>query len=129
MEYSGILKTCGLVIIALVALTVMKQLRSDFVLPTRAVVYVVFASIIVASAVPVINYISKLSELYGVTKYYEILLKALSVTLTLKLTSDICTELGEPSIAAAVETICKLQLIIIAIPMIDSIVDKIIELL
>lgn len=129
MEYSTVLKTCGIAILAVTAITVIKQLRADFVPPVRVIVFLVFTSVIIALVVPVIDYITKLSASYGVAKYGDILIKVLSLTMILKLTSDVCNELGESMVANAVETICRLQLIIISIPIIDSIIDTVVGLL
>ena len=56
-----------------------------------------------------------------ISKYFPVLTKALGVALMVQITSDICKDSGEGSIAQRVETVGKAEIIILCIPLIKDI--------
>ena len=82
----------------------------------------------------VVIYIGKmlsfLPNLSDDTKEYAVaMLKILGVGYAFGICSDICTELGEPSLASAVCLFGRIEIVMLSIPFIKTIVEKGIELI
>ena len=60
------------------------------------------------------------STSYG--EYMPILLKALGIGLTAQTVADICRDSGETAIASKVELVGKLEILLISLPLIESII-------
>ena len=124
-----ILKICGLAIISIIVLTVVKQLKNEFVLATRLAVTAVFITIIITLCIPIYNYIAKLTESIAISQYVTLILKGTGIAIIVKVCSEICHDMGEDSVASYVESIGKLILLIMSIPLIEEILSVIKELI
>ena len=62
-------------------------------------------------------------------EYLEIILKALAIAYVTQISSEICRESGENSIAFGIETVGKIEIVILSIPLINNIISMSRELL
>ena len=60
---------------------------------------------------------------------FNVMLKATGVAFAGCVSSSICRDAGESGIASTLETVCKLEIIILCIPVIDMIIDRIQEVI
>ena len=59
-----------------------------------------------------------MSESAGTSKYIETILKGLGIVILTQISADICRDSGECTLAGHVETVGKLELLLLCIPLI-----------
>lgn len=83
----------------------------------------------VAALAPIITYISHIFDKSGIGKYGEILIKALCISLVSGVCAAVCRDAGEEGIAGFSLMFGRIQIIILALPLIEEILDGAIKLL
>lgn len=116
-----ILKLCMVALLILASSTVIKQWKSDFVPLVRIGAVVLFGTLLIASARPLLSLINTLGNDAGVSQYVEIILKGLGIVILTQICSDICRDSGEGTLAGHIETVGKLELLLLCIPLIEEI--------
>lgn len=123
---AGIVSVCGLCICAsLICKITEKYSKEQSVLLVLGVCIFIFLMLL-ADIPDVFSKIDELvnrSELNG--KYIKILFKALGICYLTQFSADICRDCNENAIASAVETAGKIQLIILALPLFDVLIDTV----
>lgn len=116
-----VLKLCMVALLLLSSLVVIKQWKADFVPLVRIGSIVLFGSLFIASAKPVLSLINVLGNGAGASEYTEAILKGLGIVILTQICSDICRDSGEGTLAGHVETVGKLELLLLCIPFIQEI--------
>ena len=55
-------------------------------------------------------------------EYLEIIIKALAIAYVTQISSELCRDCGEVGIATGIETVGKIEIIILSLPLINNIV-------
>ena len=122
-------KLCGAALICAVAALLLRYLKKEFELPLTLAGSVLLLVSACAMARPIAEYLTGLigaSHLVGDAA--NTLLRALAIAMMTKLASNLCRELGTPSVATSLETAAKLEIIILTLPLISSVIDGVKEL-
>ena len=106
----------------------LRQWRGEFVPLLRLALAAVFAGAIIAMSAPLVSYIRTLTEAAGVPGYAEFLLKALGIAVT-QCCAELCRESGESGVANGVELAGKVEILLLALPLIAEILSTARELL
>ena len=116
----GTLKLCMLAVSGLFSILVIKQWKSDFHPLLRVALAVLFGTLAIGSLFPVIGY---LSGLLGEerSRYATILLKALGIAFLTHYTAELCRECGEGGLAGGVETVGRIEILLLCIPLMEEI--------
>jgi stage III sporulation protein AD len=121
----------GLALVGLVALLVLRQYKPEWAVFIRMAVTVVSMGIILSMAGTVITYVTDLTEgtgaLDGAT--WSLLLKALGIAFLTETAASICRDSGEASLAGWVEMAGKLEILLLAFPLIRTVLDTVAALL
>ena len=115
------LKLCMVALLILVSATVIRQWKSDFLPLIRIGSIVLFGSLLMASAEPLFSLITTLGNQANTSHYIEIILKGLGIAILTQICSDICRDSGESTLAGHIETVGKLELLLLCIPLIQEI--------
>ncbi len=115
------IKLCMIAVMGVVIAMIVKQWKADWLPLIRMGLALLFATVILGAATPLIEYIHTLTETVGAQKYTDPLLKALGVAVLTQCCGEICRESGESSIATGVETAGKVEILLISLPLIDEI--------
>ena len=124
-----ILKVCGIAMLCLAAIWVLKQYKAEMVLPVRAAGTVLIFFMVLNAALPIVDMIGNLSEQSLPQGYGEILLSGLGITLLSALGAGICRDFGEAGLATALESAGKIAVVLEALPLIGEILGMTKELL
>ncbi len=108
-------------ILAVMLLLILKQLKSPLALPASIVFSVIVASFAFSRFSDEFLNINSILKNSYVSEYSKTLLKVFGVSFIAEVTSDICKDAGENSIASKVDFLGKVELIIISIPLIEEI--------
>ena len=109
----------GLLILASSA--VIKQWKADFLPLVRIGAVVLFGTLLIASAKPLLSLVTALGNNAGSSPYIETILKGLGIVILTQISSDICRDSGEGTLAGHIETVGKLELLLLCIPLIEEI--------
>ena len=115
------LKLCMVALLILTSSTVIRGWKSDFLPLIRMGAVVLFGAFLIASAKPLLALIRTLGNGAGASKHIETILKGLGIVLLTQICSDICRDSGETTLAGHVETVGKLELLLLCIPLIEEI--------
>ena len=90
-----------------------------------------FGTLLIASAQPLFSLVNTLGERAGTSGYVETILKGLGIVILTQISSDICRDSGESTLAGHIETVGKLELLLLCIPLIGEILataEKLLEM-
>ena len=125
MEIFGIV---GIAVLTLVLSFIFKELKQEY-----AVFIMIIGGIIItiwglARLYPVINYIRELTNIGDLSEYFTVILKALGISFIVQIAADICRDFGESSLAGKVEFAGKAAILIIVLPILQSVINMGIDL-
>ncbi len=126
-----ILKLCMVALLVLTSSTVIKQWKADFLPLVRIGAVVLFGSLLIASSKPLLSLVERLGNGSGTSEYVETILKGLGIVILTQISSDICRDSGEATLAGHIETVGKLELLLLSIPLIEKILataEKLLEM-
>ncbi|MBQ7290470.1 MAG: stage III sporulation protein AD [Clostridia bacterium] len=115
-----IIKICGVALVGLVAVSVMRGLKNDFSAFVGIATGLVLLGFAVGALYPLIEYVQKITEGSGFSLYIETILKALGIAVVAESAADICRDFGESAIAARVEFAAKSLIMLLALPVVES---------
>ena len=127
-----ILKLCMVGLLILASSTVIKQWKADFLPLVRIGAVVLFGALLIASAKPLLALLTSLGKgTEASSVYIETILKGLGIVILTQIASDICRDSGEGTLAGHIETVGKLELLLLCIPLIEEILvtaEKLLEM-
>ena len=115
------LKACMVALLVLTSTGVIKQWKADFLPLVRIGAVVLFGTLLIASAEPLLSLLDTLSAGSGASPYLETILKGLGIVILTQIASDICKDSGEGTLAGHIETVGKLELLLLCVPLIGEI--------
>lgn len=118
----ALIKLCGIAICAVVFILIIKQIKPEFTLIMTISVSIILFTAAMILAEPFIKYITDTINSTAYGTYMPVLLKALGIGLTAQTVADICRDSGENAIAAKIELVGKLEIMLISLPLIDNII-------
>ncbi|MBQ8208229.1 MAG: hypothetical protein IJZ89_05795 [Clostridia bacterium] len=122
-------KICGAGILCLAALLCVKSLRENYAPLLRFASAVLFIGTALSMLSPLVSFADKTVEKSGLIEYGRIVMKALGISYLTQITSGICRDCGENSIAGGVETVGKIELLLLALPLFNEVLTAAEEML
>ena len=119
---SDTLKICGIAIICAVVCILVKNYQSGFLIPTRISGTIILYSAAIVFLSPLVKYLLGIMDGVISAQHIELIIKSMSIAYVTQATSEICKECGENSLAMGVDTIGKMEILILAIPLIESLI-------
>ena len=119
-------KLCGAALICAVAAFLLRYVKKEFELPLTLAGSILLLVSACAMARPISEYLTELlgaSHLVGDAA--GTLMRALAIAMMTKLASDICREMGTPSVALSLEMAAKFEIIILTLPLISSVIESV----
>lgn len=123
------LKFCAIGILGLVLTAIIKQWKSDWLPLVRLALVLTLGISAVELAAPIVSYLSGLAQISLIAPYATLLLKALSIAWLAQYTATLCRECGENGTASGVELIARIELLILALPLVGEILETAKQLL
>ncbi len=123
------LKFCAIGILGLVLTAVIKQWKSDWLPLVRLALVLTLGISAIELATPIVSYLSGLAQISLIAPYATLLLKALSIAWLAQYTATLCRECGESGTASGVELVARIELLILALPLVGEILETAKQLL
>lgn len=113
----------GIAVTLLMAL--MRQWNPGFDLPMKLSAAILFITVLLGLASPLLSYVRGLMEATAVGPYAEILLRALGVALLSEIAGGICRECKETTVGSFVEMAGRLEILILCLPLMEEILESV----
>lgn len=123
-----IIKISGLAIICAVCALILRKLNTGLSVGVTLVGSVIIISAAFLGAQEIFSTISEISESQDSIRYVRIMLKALGVAVMTHISSGICRDCGESSIASSLEIVGKLEILMLCISPIKEILSYILKI-
>jgi len=118
-----VIKICGIALIGLAATAVMRGLRNDFASLAGIATGLLLLGFAVGTMYPVLGYIEKITENSAFSVYIETVVKAMGIAVVAESAADICRDFGESAIGARLEFAAKGLIILLSLPVIESLLS------
>lgn len=125
----GLLRICGGALIAAGCAFLLKESSKGGAVSAAIIGLTVIMGTVITGFLSVITPLKEAVSDSGASDYVNIMLKGLGIGITVKLTSDICSDLGEKGIADCVELAGRTELLILCMPILIKILNSVKELL
>ena len=123
------LKYCFICIIALMLIFCIREYESRFAFFLRIAVAIGFAAVCASMFSVLYEYINTnavwVSASEESKEIFTVMLKATGISFIGCISSALCRDSGENGIANSLETFCKLEIIMLCLPIINIIIEKI----
>lgn len=114
------IKACGIILCALIVCVIFKKVKEEYSLFIRIVITACVFAVSISVLYPVFNYISEIGEGTTIQKYVPSLFKALGIAFTVQITSDVCKDAGENSLAERISFFGRAEILTISLPLIKN---------
>lgn len=117
-------------LIAAILSLVLKQYKPEYSLFISIAAGILIFLSVLAVISPIMDYINSLTARTGISGVYpEVLIKSLAVCYITQLASDCCTDAGETAIAGKLQIAGKIAILLIALPMFQSLTELVTDLI
>lgn len=122
-------KICAIGIIFAIVCVLIKNYRGEFLIPVRLASVILIFGVVIAIISPVVKYLNTLMGQTLPLEYMQIILKTLAIAYMTQISGEMCRECGESSIAFGIETVGKIEIVVLSLPLINNIISMAGELL
>ena len=114
-------KICAIGIMCAIICVLIKHYRSEFSMPARLGSVILIFGILIGMLSPIFTYLKELMGVSISSEYSAIIIKAVGISYLTHISSELCRECGEGSIATGIETVGKIEMIVLSFPLINKI--------
>ena len=125
-----ILQIIGLAIVATVIIAVLKAQRPEIAIQISIAAGIIVFTMILGKITAVIELLNSYAQRVNIdTIYLSTLLKIVGIAYIAEFGAEVCKDAGEGAIASKVELAGKVVIIVLAVPIITSLLDLIIRIM
>ena len=126
---SGLIRICGGALIAAGCAFLLKESSKSASVGAAVIGLTVIMGTVFSELLSVISPLKDALGESGASDYADIMLKGLGIGITVKVTSDICLDMGEKGIADCIELAGRAEILLLCMPILLKMLDSIKELL
>lgn len=120
----NILSVVGLGLIGALLGIIIRQYKPEFSIYISLTVGIIILGVLIGLISPVLDTITELTDAVNLNDIYgSVLLKALAICYITQLASDCCSDAGEKAIASKLEMAGKIAIVVISLPLFQSLVN------
>lgn len=119
----NVLAVCGFAVASAMAIALIRQLRPELASLASAIAGVALLVAVIDSLAPFISYVKGIAAEQGIESYFTVMLKALAISCSCRMSADICRDCGETSLASRVELAGKAGIVLLSLPIITSLLE------
>lgn len=119
----------GIILIAAIAATVLKQYKPDFAVVLILAGSIVILLLLLSALSPVLEQIQELANRAGIDlAWVKLLLKALGICFLTQFAADSCRDAGQTSLASKAEMAGRIAILVLSLPMLQKIIEIVFRL-
>ena len=116
-------KICAIGIACAILCVLIKNARSEFLIPSRLSAVIIIFSFVVILINPILDFLKNTMGSTLPIDHMKILAKALGIAYMTQISSELCRECGENNIAFGIESAGKIEIIILSLPLISQVIE------
>lgn len=125
-----ILQIVGIGIVAVVIIVILKTQRPEIAVQISILTGIVLFALVASKLSAVIQLINSYADKVNIDPmYFSTLLKIIGIAYIAEFGAEVCKDAGEGSVASKVELAGKVVIMVMAVPIITSILDLIIRIM
>ena len=124
-----IIKLVGIALAGVIFALLFRRYREEYAVFTSMAVGLGLIASAIAMLAPVLTYLRALSEDSGFASYLDIIFKACAIGLLTAFATEISKDAGEQAIASKIELVGKCALLVVALPVLQTLVESVKEFL
>lgn len=124
-----VLKICGGALLCVIASIVLRSMGRELHLPLQWTGIVALTGAAVVLLQPILAWLSEVAAANGISDTVSLLLRALGIAAVVQLCADLCRQSGESAIASSVELVGRVQLLLLALPVLQKLLSGVTALL
>jgi stage III sporulation protein AD len=126
----GILQIVGIGVTAAILIVILKTQKPEIGIQASVIAGIAIFLIVAGKLASVINLLSSYTKRINIdTVYMTTLMKVIGIAYITEFGAEVCKDAGETAIASKIELAGKVVLIVIAAPIITSLLDLIIKIM
>ncbi|OPZ93627.1 MAG: Stage III sporulation protein AC/AD protein family protein [Firmicutes bacterium ADurb.Bin419] len=130
MIFVDILQIIGLAIVATVIIAVLKVQRPEMAIQISIATGIIVVAMVLGKITAVIELLNSYAAKVNIdTIYLSTLLKIVGIAYIAEFGAEVCKDAGEGAIASKVELAGKIIIIVMAVPIITSLMDLVISIM
>ncbi|MBQ4065957.1 MAG: stage III sporulation AC/AD family protein [Clostridia bacterium] len=114
---SELFRLCGVALLGAVVVLFLKPYHSGQAGLTAVAALLLLLAPLIARYGKAIGELSSLLDGHSFEGYGALMLKSLGIGITVKVTGDVCRDLGEESLAGSLEIVGKLEILLLCFPL------------
>lgn len=119
-----VFRVIGIGIVSTILILILKEEKSEMALMCAIAASIIILLYIISQFTPIVNMINKLLDNAGINKeYLRIILKIVGISYMVEFGKNICKDAGENAIANKIEIAGKVVIISLSIPVVNSLVE------
>lgn len=119
----SIFSICAFSVGSVILVLIVKQLKSEIALPLSVCITTALSISAVILIEPICSYVSEIADSVNYGEYVKVMIKSLGIALVTSSSADICRDCGEGAIGAKVELVGKCAIMLVALPLIRSLLS------
>ena len=120
---------CGIAFCAVFACLIPGIRHTEYAMGIRIVFSVMIFALCVSLLRPYLTLLEGMTEKTGVKEYFPTLLRAVGIALLTEVTSAVCRDAGEESVAKSIELLAKAEILVLSFPLIYKLLSTVDALL
>ena len=121
----NIVVICGIAVIGLTAVIVLRGTRPEYAVMAGVLTGLILLAASIWELSSVIETIQDMTDKTGFSLYSTVILKSLGIGILAQTTADICRDNGEAAIASKVEFAAKIIILLLALPILKTLLELI----
>ncbi len=120
---NDILKICGVTLCAAMLSLLVRSTKPELAALVGCGGAVVIVGCALTTFTPIAEYISRLVDMTEYGDTFGVMFRALGIALAASTTADFCRDMGETSLASKVELAAKCEILLLGLPLVESLLS------
>lgn len=118
---SEVVKVSAIGVMCAVICVIVRNYSAEFLVPTRLSGILMILSLSILLVSPIIEFLTQTLAEHISVEYVGIIVKALCIAYLTEISGELCRDCGEGNIALGIETVGKLELVALTIPLLEQV--------
>ena len=121
----NIVQTCGFALLAVITVLVLRSFRPEYATVAGIVAGIILLSCTFTPLVSILDSVTAIAEDTGFSVYSTVILKSMGIGILAQTTADVCRDSGVSVIAAKVEFAAKIMILVLCVPILETLMSLI----
>lgn len=118
-------QSCGFALLAVITVLVLRSVRPEYATVAGIVAGIALLAATFVPLLGVLDSVTAIAEDTGFSAYSSVILKSMGIGILAQTTADVCRDSGVSMIAAKVEFAAKIMILILCVPILETLMSLI----